>query len=308
MKAFVVDRYGSSDSVRAAEMPMPAVRDDDVLVQVRAAGVNPLDVKMRNGTMKLVMPYRVPFILGNEVAGIVSEVGARVTRFNPGDEVYARLPKDRIGAFAEYVTIREDAVALKPHTLTMEDAASIPLVGLTSWQALTERAQVTPGQKVLIHAGSGGIGTFAIQLAKHLGAIVATTTSAANFSLVQSLGAFLAVDYRTDDFEQILSEYDVVFDSLGGKALEKSIRVVRRGGILIEINGPPDPAFARQIGANPIVALAIRLLSWRVRAKAHRAGVRYSFLFMTPSGEQLGQIAALIDAGTIRPVVDRVFP
>lgn len=257
--------------------------------------------------MKLVLPYRVPFILGNEVAGVVTQVRGRVRRFKPGDEVYARLPKDRIGAFAEYVAIQEDAVAHKPKTLTMEEAASIPLVGLTSWQALVERANVTNGQKTLIHAGSGGVGTFAIQLAKHLGATVATTTSAPNFDLVRGLGADVVVDYRTEDFETIVREYDVAFDTLGGKTLEKSIRALRPGGTLIEIAGPSDPAFAEEIGASPIVALAIRLLSHRVRSMARRARVRYSFLFMRPSGEQLREIASRIDSGIIRPVVDRVF-
>jgi alcohol dehydrogenase len=308
MRAFVVDRYGKSDAVRAAEMPVPAVGDDDVLVHIAAAGVNPVDIKTRDGKMKLVLPHRVPFIFGNEVAGVVIQVGGRVRRFKPGDEVYSRLPKDRIGAFAEYVAIREDAVAQKPTTLTMEEAASIPLVGLTSWQALVERANVTTGQKTLIHAGSGGVGTFAIQLAKHLGAIVATTTSAPNFDLVRGLGADVVIDYRTEDFETIVREYDVAFDTLGGKTLEKSIRVLRAGGTVIGIVGPPDPAFAEEIGASPVVALAIRLLSYRVRSMARRARVRYSFLFMKPSGEQLREIASLIDSGIIRPVVDRVFP
>ena len=308
MKAFVVDHYGSNDAVRAAEIPVPAVGDDDVLVRIDAAGVNPVDIKTRDGKMKVVLPHRPPFMFGNEVAGVATQVGARVRRFKPGDEVYARLPKDRIGAFAEYAAIQEDAVAHKPKTLTMEEAASIPLVGLTSWQALVERANVTPGQKVLIHAGSGGVGTFAIQLAKHLGATVATTASAANFDLVRGLGADVVVDYRTEDFETIARDYDVVFETLGGKTLEKSIRVLRPGGTLVEIVGPPDPAFAKEIGANPIIALAMRLLSFRVRSLARRARVRYSFLFMRPSGEQLREIGSLIDSGIIRPVVDRIFP
>jgi alcohol dehydrogenase len=245
--------------------------------------------------------------LGNEAAGVVTQVGGRVRRFKPGDQVYSRLPKDRIGAFAECVAVREDAVAHKPKTLTMEEAASIPLVGLTSWQALVELAKVTAGQKALIHAGSGGVGTFAIQLAKHLGATVATTTSASNFDLVRSLGADVVVDYRTEDFEAIVRDYDVALDTIGGRTLEKSIRVLRSGGTLIGLAGPPDPAFAEEIGANPMVALAIRLLSYRVRSTARQAGVHYSFLFMRPSGEQLRDIASRIDSGIIRPVVDRVF-
>ena len=207
MKAFIVDRYGSKDGMRAGDMPDPELREDDVLVQIHAAGVNPLDSKIRDGDFKRMLPYRFPLILGNEVAGVVVRVGSRVQRFKPGDEVYARPDDDRIGAFAECIAIQEDAVAKKPKNLTMEEAASIPLVGLTAWQVLVERANLKRGQKVLIHAGSGGVGTVAIQLAKHLGAIVATTTSTANLEWVKRLGADLVIDYRKDDFENILQDY-----------------------------------------------------------------------------------------------------
>ena len=308
MKAFIVDRYGSKDGVRAGEMPDPELREDDVLVQIHAAGVNLLDSKIRDGEFKRFLPYRFPLILGNEVAGVVVRVGSRVRRFKPGDEVYARPDDDRIGAFAEFIAIQEDAVAKKPKNLTMEEAASIPLVGLTAWQVLVERANLKRGQKVLIHAGSGGVGTVAIQLAKHLGAIVATTTSTANLEWVKRLGADLVIDYRKDDFEKILQDYDVVLNSLGAETLEKSLRVLKPGGKLISISGPPDPDFAQDRGLSWIVRLAMRLLSYRIRNKAKRHHVSYSFLFMRASGEQLREIGSLIDAGIIRPVVDRVFP
>ena len=308
MKAFIVDRYGSSDGVRAGEMPDPELRDDDVLVQIYAASVNPLDFKIRDGKLKLILPYRLPFILGNDLAGVVVRVGSGVRRFKPGDEVYARPDTDRIGAFAEFISIKEDAVANKPKELTMEEAASIPLVGLTAWQALIERANLKRGQKVLIHAGSGGVGTVAIQLAKHLGAIVATTTSTANLDWVKRLGADIVIDYRKDDFETILHDYDAVLDTLGGEALEKSLRVLKPGGKLISISGPPDPDFATDIGSTWILRLAMRLLSYRIRRRAKRHHVSYSFLFMRPSGDQLREIGSLIDSGIIRPVVDRVFP
>src|SRR5437764_8626786 len=239
MKAFIVDRYGSKDGVRAGDMPEPELREDDVLVQIHAAGVNLLDAKIRDGEFKRFLPYRFPLILGNEVAGVVVRVGSRGQRFKPGDEVYARPDDDRIGAFAECIAIQEDAVAQKPKSLTMEEAASIPLVGLTAWQVLVERAKLSAGQKVLIHAGSGGVGTVAIQLAKHLGAIVATTTSTANLEWVKRLGADLVIDYRKDDFEHILQDYDVVLNSLGTETLEKSLRVLKPGGKLISISGPP---------------------------------------------------------------------
>ena len=246
--------------------------------------------------------------MGNDLAGVVVRVGSGVRRFKPGDEVYARPDEDRIGAFAEFISIKEDAVANKPKKLTMEEAASIPLVGLTAWQALVERANLKTGQKVLIHAGSGGVGTFAIQLAKHLGAIVATTTSTANLDWVKRLGADIVIDYKKDDFANILHDYDVVLDTLGGETLEKSVRVLKPGGKLISIAGPPDPDFAKEIGATWIVRLAMRVLSHRIRKEAKRHHVSYSFLFMRPSGDQLREIGSLIDSGVIRPVVDRVFP
>jgi NADPH:quinone reductase-like Zn-dependent oxidoreductase len=308
MKAFVIDRYRSKDGVRVAEMPQPQVGDDDVLVQVHAAGVNLLDSKISNGDFKLLLPYRLPLILGHDVAGVVIRVGSRVRRFKPGDEVYARPSKDRIGSFAELISVDEDSLAIKPRNLSMEEAASIPLVGLTAWQALIEKANLKRGQKVFIQAGSGGVGTFAIQLAKHLGATVATTTSTANVDWVKQLGADIVIDYKKDEFENILHDYDVVLHSLGPEALEKSMRVLKPGGKLISISGPPDADFANELGASWIVKLLMRLLSYRIRTKAKRQRKSYAFLFMRASGEQLRQIGTLIESGAIRPVVDRVFP
>ena len=308
MKAFILDRYGKKDGLRIGEVPDPELRAGDVLVEVHAAGVNPLDFKIRNGEFKLVLPYRLPLILGNEVAGVVVRVGSRVRRFKPGDEVYARPAKDRIGSFAEFISMDEDAVAIKPKGLTMEEAASIPLVGLTAWQVLIERANLKRGQKVLIHAGSGGVGTLAIQLAKHVGAIVATTTSTANLEWVKALGADIVIDYSKDDFATLLSDYDVVLNSLGGEVLEKSLQVLKPGGKLISISGPPDADLAKDLGSSWILRQIMRLLSYRIRKKAQRQRVSYSFLFMRASGDQLREIGRLIDSGTIRPVVDRVLP
>jgi NADPH:quinone reductase-like Zn-dependent oxidoreductase len=308
MKAFIIDRYKSEDGGRLGDMPEPVLRDTDVLVQIHAAGVNPLDSKIRRGEFKLILPYRLPLILGNDVAGVVTRVGSQVRGFKPGDEVYARPGQDRIGTFAEFIAMDEADVAMKPRNLTMEEAASIPLVGLTAWQALIEKAKLKPGQKVLIHAGAGGVGTFAIQLARHVGATVATTTSAANADLVKRLGADVVIDYRTDDFETVLRDYDVVLNSLDTKTLEKSLRVLKPGGMLISISGPPDPAFAKQIRANWIMGLLMRLLSYRIVTQAKRRNVSYSFLFMRANGRQLGDITSLIEAGVIRPIVDRVFP
>jgi NADPH:quinone reductase-like Zn-dependent oxidoreductase len=308
MKAFILNRYGSADHVRAGDMSDPELREDDVLVQIHAAGVNQLDSKIRNGEFKRILPYRLPLILGHDVAGVVVRVGSRVRRFKPGDEVYARPADGRIGAFAEFIAINEADVAIKPKGLTMEEAASIPLVGLTAWQALIERANLKRGQKVLIHAGSGGVGTFAIQLAKHVGATVATTTSTANVDLVRSLGADIVIDYKKEDFSHVLRDYDVVLNSLDKVTLEKSLRVLKPGGQLISISGPPDAAFARSIGASWILRLIMGALSYGITTKATRRQAKYSFLFMRANGDQLSEIASLIDKGIIRPVVDRVFP
>jgi NADPH:quinone reductase-like Zn-dependent oxidoreductase len=308
MKAFVLDRYGKRRALRLAEVPLPELRDDEVLVQVHAAGVNQLDSKIRTGEFKLILPYRMPLVLGHDIAGEVVKVGGSVRRFQVGDEVYARLDDLRIGAFAEYAAVKEASLALKPAGLTMEEAASVPLVALTAWQALVEKADVGKGQKVFIQAGSGGVGTFAIQLARHLGATVATTTSTANAALVTRLGADVVVDYTSQDFEAVLRDYDVVLNSQDRKTLEKSVRVLRRGGKLISISGPPDPDFGRQIEAPGFVRLVLRLLSSGIRRQAERRGVGYSFLFMKASGSQLREITRLFEAGAVRPVVDRVFP
>lgn len=308
MKAFILDRYGSKVALRAGEVADPEVREGDVLVQIHAAGVNLLDSKLRSGEFKLILPYRAPFVLGHDVAGVVVRVGASVKRFGPGDEVYARPSDHRIGTFAELIAVQEDDLALKPKNLTMEEAASIPLVGLTAWQVLVERGKLKGGQKVFIQAGSGGVGSFAIQLAKHLGATVATTTSTSNIDMVRGLGADVVVDYKTEDFEAKLSGYDLVLHSQDGNALEKSFRVLRPGGRLVSISGPPDPEFAEEIGAPWFVKLFTRLSSFGARRRAKSLDTTFSFLFMKASGDQLRHIAALIEAGAVRPVVDRVFP
>jgi NADPH:quinone reductase-like Zn-dependent oxidoreductase len=308
MKAFILDRYGSADRLRPAEVPDPDLREDDVLVEVHAAGVNLLDSKIRSGEFKLILRYRLPLILGHDVAGVVVRVGSRVRRFKPGDEVYARPADGRIGAFAEFIAINEDDVAIKPKAMTMEQAASIPLVGLTAWQALMERANLRQGQRVLIHAGSGGVGTFAIQLAKHVGATVATTASTANVDLVRSLGVDVVIDYKKEDFARVLRDYDVVLQSLDKVTLKKSLQVLKPGGQLISISGPPDAAFARSIGASWVLRMIMGVLSYSITAKAKRRQVQYSFLFMRANGGQLTEITSLIDNGIIRPVVDRVFP
>ena len=308
MKAFVVDKYKKNRPLRLVNVPEPELQGGEVLVQVHATGVNLLDSKIRDGEFKLILPYRPPFVLGHDVAGTIVKAGPQVKRFKVGDEVYARPRDHRIGTFAELIAMNEADVALKPKNLSMEEAASIPLVGLTAWQALVEVGKVRPGQKVFIQAGSGGVGTFAIQLAKHLGATVATTTSAKNAELVKSLGADVIIDYNAQDFEKLLSGYDLVLNSQDSKTLDKSVAVLKPGGQIVSISGPPDPAFARQLRLNPFLKLLMRFLSRGIRRKAKNHHVSFSFLFMRAEGQQLSKITTLIESGMINPVVDRVFP
>lgn len=308
MKAFIVDRYRKKDALRLGELPEPDVRDHDVLVDIHAAALNLLDARIRDGEFKLILPYRLPLTLGHDVAGVVIRVGPKVRGFKAGDAVYARPRDGRIGTLAGQIAIDEADVALKPVNLSMLEAASIPLVGLTAWQVLVEHAKLKAGQKVLIHAGSGGVGTFAIQLAKHLGATVATTTSTGNVDLVKQLGADVVIDYKNNDFSELLSGYDVVLNSLDATTLEKSVKVLKPGGKLISISGPPDPAFARSRGLNGFLRLVMRLLSLGIRRKAKRLGVDYSFVMMRADGEQLARITALLESGRIKPTIDRAFP
>lgn len=306
MKAFVVRNYGPH-GLRLADVPAPVPGPRDVLVDVRAASINPLDKMVRNGEFKQLLPYRTPFVLGHDVAGVVTRVGAGVRAFKVGDEVWAR-PRDlRIGTFAETIAVDMADVALKPASLSFEEAAAVPLVALAAWQALVDVAAVQPGQRVLVHAGAGGLGSTVIQVAKHLGAHVATTASTKDVDKVRALGADVVVDYTKEDFADVLSDYDVVLDSLGTASLEKSLTVLRPGGLAISVVGPPDPAFAAQLGKPPLKPV-MALLSRKIRRRARKLGVRYSFLFMRASGAQLASLATLYEAGALRPVLDRTFP
>jgi NADPH:quinone reductase-like Zn-dependent oxidoreductase len=307
MKAFFIERYGKHNA-RIGEVPDPAVGVHDVLIQVHASSVNPLDSKIRAGEFKMILPYTFPLVLGNDLAGVVVRTGSAVKRFKPGDEVYARPPEDRIGTFAELIAVNESALALKPSNLDMAEAASVPLAVLTAWQALVEIAQVKKGQRVLIHAGSGGVGTFAIQLAKHLGAFVATTTSTANVEWVKALGADVVIDYKKQDFETELHDFDVVLNSQNNKVLMKSVEVLKPGGQIISLSGPPTAEFAQMKGLSWMLRQVMRLLSSGIRRKARKHGVNYAFLFMRADGAQLQKITLLIEAGVIKPVIDRSFP
>lgn len=307
MKAYSINRYSKEDKLQQVTIPEPITKENEVLIEVYSASINQLDAKIKSGEFKLLLPYKFPLILGHDVAGIVTKVGSKVSRFKVGDEVFARPADFRIGTFAEYIAVNENDVALKPKNISMEQAASIPLVSLTVWQAFVEKAKLKKGQKVFIQAGSGGVGTIAIQLAKHLGATVATTTSADNFELVKSLGADVAIDYKTQDFGTILKEYDLVLNSQDVKTLEKSLRIVKSGGKVISISGPPDPDFAKEIRLSWFMKTAIFFLSRKVKSKAKKLNIDYSFLFMQANGKQLSEIGKLIEADVIRPIVDKVF-
>ena len=308
MKALVLKRYGNPNKIVFADIPRPVPRPDEILVQVHAAGLNPVDYMIAAGSFKPIIRLRLPTTLGSDLAGVVVEVGSRVTRFKPGDSVFASTFEIGMGALAEFAVVPENVAALKPANLDFVQAASIPMVGLTSWQALKEQANVQPGQKVFIPAGSGGIGSFAIQLAKHLGAKVGTTTSTANVDLVRNLGADEVIDYKKQEFEEVLKEYDVVLGTVRGDAIEKSLQILKPDSKVISLIGPPDAAFARARGMNFLMKFVFGLLSRKIKRLAGKRGVEYSFLFVHPNGQQLARIAELLQNETIRPVIDQTFP
>jgi NADPH:quinone reductase-like Zn-dependent oxidoreductase len=305
MKAFLLDKHQKKAALRLADVAEPALEADEVLVQIHAAGVNLLDAKIRDGEFKPILPYKLPLILGHDMAGTLVKTGPRARRFKVGDQVYSRVPDFHIGTFAEVIAVKESALAPKPTTLSMEAAASIPLVALTAWQALVDIAALRAGQKVFIQAGSGGVGTIAIQLAKHIGAYVATTASAANADWLKSLGADLVIDYKTQDFETLLRDYDVVLHSQGASELAKSLNILRAGGRLVSITGPATSA---EVRARWFLRPVLWALARGTYKKARQRKVSYDFLFMHPDGAQLEKIAALIDAGKLRPVIDRIYP
>lgn len=308
MKAFIIEKYSKYSGLALANVPIPELKAHEVLIEVHAAGVNLLDYKIKTGEFKLILPYKLPLILGHDVAGTITEVGKNVKKFKAGDEIYARAADFSIGTFAEYIAINENDAALKPANLSMEEAASIPLVALTVWQALVEKGNLQKGQKVFVQAGSGGVGTIAIQLAKHMGATVATTASETSFKTLKNLGADILIDYKNQDFEKELRDYDLVLNSQDTKTLQKSLNILKPGGKLISISGPPTPDFAKEAGAPWFVKIILSLISASVRKKAKKKNIDYSFLFMRAEGLQLKQITELIEKGFIKPVLDKVFP
>ncbi|WP_247387030.1 MULTISPECIES: NADP-dependent oxidoreductase [unclassified Bradyrhizobium] len=308
MRAVVMTDYGKEDVVQLQSMPKPKMKADEVLIEVYSAGINPIDVKLRTGVFKPFLKYKFPLILGADIAGKVLDVGSKVSRFKKGDEVYSSFSGSQMGAFAEFVVAREGDLALKPTNSTFGEAASLPTVGLTVYQALTTFAQLQPDQKILVEAGSGGIGSFAIQYAKALGAEVATTTSTKNVDWVRGLGADHVIDYQKQKFEDVLSGYDAVLHTVDAEPTARGYSVLKQGGHLLSLVGPPDFDFAKRAGLNILLRGICALLGMKINKLAKKTGTHYTFVFLEPSGKQLAEIADLVEKGKIKPVIDRVFP
>ncbi|MBM7601511.1 alcohol dehydrogenase [Virgibacillus halotolerans] len=307
MKAMIIEKYGKTPLL-LADRPMPTVGDYEVLAEIHVASINPLDSKIRDGTIKLLIKYEMPLILGNDFSGVVVKAGKKVTRFKVGDEIYGRPRKQSIGTFAEYISVHENDIALKPKNLSFEEAAAIPLVGLTAYQAFHDILQLQKGQKILIQAGAGGVGTFAIQLAKLMGATVATTTSEAGMDLVKSVGADEVINYKTEKFEDLLENYDAVFDTLGGDILERSFKIVKKGGQIISLSGLPNARFAKADGLGLLKTMLFSAASHKLTKLEKKHHVQYTFMFVKASGEQLSTITNYIESGEIKPIIDRIFP
>ena len=306
MKAMLINNYGQK-RLQMENVPIPEISSNDVLVEIHAASINPIDFKIRDGKLRPLLKYSMPLILGNDFSGTVIETGKDVMYFKPGDPVYGRPRKSRIGTFAEYISVHKDDIAIKPKNLTFEEAASVPLVGLTCYQAFQDKLSLKPNDKILIQAGSGGIGTFAIQLAKEMGAFVATTTSNAGKDLVQSLGADKIINYREEKFEEKLADYDYVYDTLGGDTLVTSFKILKPGGKIVSISGVPNAHFAEENNDPFWKKIIFKLISMKLTKLEKQSNVQYIFLFMKHSGIQLNKIRELIEA-KIRPMIDRIFP
>lgn len=284
MKAIVINQYGSADELVEQDVPLPEIKDNQVLVELKATSINPVDWKMREGYLKEMLPYEFPIILGWDAAGIVKEIGKKVTAFQPGDKVFTRPKTNPTGTYAEYVAVEEDLVCSLPKNSSFNEAAAVPLTGQTAWVALVEISHIKKGDRVLIHGGSGGVGHLAIQIAKHFGAYVATTASGKNEEFVKSLGADEFINYKEQDFETLLSDYDIVLDTQGGETQEKSFSVLKRGGTLVSIAAPPD------------------------KEKAAEKGIKTGYFFLEPDGERLQKLAELMENGKLKVTIGKTVP
>ena len=309
MRAYVLKHYGGPEGSLLMDVPAPAPRPRDILVEVRAAGLNPVDFKFRQGKLRAILRPRLPFVLGNELAGQVIAVGSDVKRFRVGDRVFARVAKDRAGAFAEQACVDEDDAAHMPRNLDFTAAAAVPLAGLTALQALRDELRVKPGQKVFISGGAGGVGTFAIQIAKWLGAHVTTTASKRGEALVRSLGCDEVIDYTVQDISNAEGRFDAGFYLIGGKALEQMFEIMKPGTRIVSVAALPEPQTAiRDLGGRRALSAVFWLVSYGIRYRARRPGIFYRYLFMHPSGSDLALLAELIEQGKLKVTIDRTYP
>lgn len=309
MRAYILKHYGGPDGSRLMEVPAPVPGPRDLLVAVRAAGLNPVDFKFRQGKLRAILRPRLPFVLGNELAGEVIAVGGEVKRFRVGDRVFARVAKDRAGAFAEQACVDEVDAAPMPRDLDFAAAAAVPLAGLTALQALRDELDVQPGQKVFISGGAGGVGTFAIQIAKWLGGHVTTTASPRGEALVRSLGADEVIDCTSRDISKMGAGFDAGFDLIGGKTLEQMFEIMKPGTKVVSIAALPEPQTAiKDLGGRRALSAIFWVISYGIRARARRAGISYRYLFMHPSGRELAQLAELIEQGKLKVIVDKTYP
>jgi len=309
MRAFMLTRYGGLDAMELGNAPKPSPGPGEVLIQVYAAGLNPVDFKIRQGMMRAIQQYPLPIIAGCELSGVVVATGSGITHLAEGDCVFTRVDKKRLGAFADFAVVREELVAKMPSSVNFTTAAGIPLAGLTALQALRDELGVRSDQKIFISGGSGGVGTFAIQLGKWLGAHIATTASARGEALVRKLGADIVVDYTREDFDQVLHDYDGALDLIGGDALMKTFEIVKRGAKVVSIAGVPEQQTARKdLQGGPALEALFWVASWKTRRQARKYGATYRYLFMHPSGSDLSELARLIDLQKLEIVVDRIFP
>jgi len=308
MKSLMITKYGElSTSLEIQEVPIPSIAPNQILIKTYASSFNPLDYKIVRGDFKAMRKIQFPKGIGRDVSGVIEQVGEKVEKFKAGEKVCSRIDESLVGTMADYVISNADDVSLLPSNLKHEEIAGIPLAGLTSYQALVDVAKLLPGENILIHAGAGGVGSIAIQLAKHLRAKVTTTTSTSNIGLVQKLGADNIIDYTKQSYLEEGPKFDVVFDTLGGKYTLDSFKVLKKGGRVVSIAGDVDSITTKQLGLNRIIRFLLRLKAKKVTNAASKIGAKYRFLLMSPNGDQLKKLVELYESGSIKPVIDKTY-
>jgi NADPH:quinone reductase-like Zn-dependent oxidoreductase len=309
MRAYVLEHYGGPEGARLMDVPAPVPGPHDILVAVRAAGLNPVDFKFRQGKLRAILRPKIPFVMGNELAGEVIAAGSDVKRFGAGDRVFVRVAKDRAGAFAEQACVDEVHAAHMPRDVDFTAAAAVPLAGLTALQALRDELDVKPGQRVFISGGAGGVGTFAIQIAKWLGAHVTTTASKRGEALVRSLGCDEVIDYTSQSISRAGRGFDAGFDLIGGNTLEQMFEIMKPGTRIVSIAARPEPQTAiKDLAGRRALAAMFWIISYGIRSRARRAAISYRYLFMHPSGTDLAQLAELIEQGKLKVIIDKTYP